>query len=431
MIYLDVSQKLFNEIARKIRRTLDLETIWQQTVTNLGHAFKVSRCLLLIPAKEENYWDVKAEFCQFPYLSMLGFRLDCSQQFFLQQALLYKHSILFDYLENHPFQIKSTLLIATFEQQEANSIIWLQQCDRHRDWQETELELIEELADQAGTAIFHATIYQKLEQANIKALEASRLKSEFLASTSHELRTPLNGIIGSLKLILDGMADDEQEQQEFLEQAYKSAIYLLDLINDILDIAKIEADKVEFEITSICLQDICEDIYKFAYPQAVTKNLDFSIKIPPTYDKILVYADYQRLLQVMLNLVNNALKFTNEGKIDITIEVISKNFKRQGKEFLGIAKIIIADTGIGVALDKQEKLFEKFYQVDGSRTKTYGGTGLGLAISKRLIEAMGCKISFYSMGEGLGSTVTISIPLTQLPILKSTVGNSAENIVNG
>ena len=153
--------------------------------------------------------------------------------------------------------------------------------------------------------------------------------------------------------------------------------------------------------------------------QAVKKNLAFKVKLPPTYDKILLYADYQRLLQVMLNLVSNALKFTPKGQVEITAEIVPKKFNYNGMDFPGIVKINVADTGIGVSLDKQEKLFEKFYQVDGSRTKTYGGTGLGLVISKRLVEAMGGKISFYSMGEGLGSTVTLTIPLNQLPVLKS------------
>jgi len=311
------------------------------------------------------------------------------------------------------------LLVPTFYQQEFNSIICLHQCDHQRQWNESELELVQELGDQVGTAIAQGTIYQKLEQANAEAKEASRLKSEFLASTSHELRTPLNGILGFLKLVLDDMADDIEEEREFIDQAYHSALHLLNLINDILDIAKIEAGKLEFNLDSISLNSICEEIYKFAHNQAQKKNIYFKINLPSTYDEILLQADYQRLLQVMLNLVGNSLKFTHEGGIEITAEIISKKFSVLDVSVPGMVKINVADTGIGVSLDKQEKLFETFYQVDGSRTKAYGGTGLGLAISKRLIEAMGGKISFYSMGESLGSTVTLTVPLSQLPILKT------------
>jgi signal transduction histidine kinase len=416
----DPYHKLLTQIARQIRRTLDLETIWQQTVASLGEDLKVSRCLLLASAAhEEQALDVKAEYCQFPYRSMLGMRFQVEEESYLKQAMSCSEPLALEQLAEDEFERKSILVVSTFYQQQFNGMICLQQCDRHRDWIPAEIELIQELADQIGTAIAHATIYKQLEQANLEAEEASRLKSEFLASTSHELRTPLNGIIGFLKLILDGMADDVEEQQEFLEQAYNSALHLLNLINDILDIAKIEAGKIEFNFIPIDLKEICQDVYKFTSNQAEKKHLDLQINLPATYDQILVYADYQRLLQIMLNLVGNALKFTHQGTIEIKAEIVPKKNSLNSLDLPGMVKISVADTGIGVSLDKQEKLFSKFYQVDGSRTKAYGGTGLGLAISKRLIEAMGGKISFYSMGEGLGSTVTFTIPLSQLPVLKT------------
>lgn len=417
----DPYQQLLTNIARKIRGTLNLETIWQQTVESIGTALQVDRCWLLIPTKQEQQLDVKAEYCNSMYPPLLGRRFDVKtkEYEYLQRAKFARQPL--SDIQDIPdsFQCRSVLFVATFYQQEFNGLICLHQCDRHRHWNQAEIELVQELADQVGTAIAHATIYHKLEKATIEAEEASRLKSEFLASTSHELRTPLNGILGFLKLVLDGMADDEEEKQEFIEQAYNSALHLLNLINDILDIAKIEAGKLEFQFNPISLNEICEDVYKFAYSQAEKKNIKFKINLPPTYDEILLYADYQRLLQVMLNLVGNALKFTHEGEIEITAEIITKKVNIDEKILPGVVRISVADTGIGVSLEKQEKLFEKFYQVDGSRTKTYGGTGLGLAISKRLIDAMNGKISFYSMGEYLGSTVTITIPLIQLPILKT------------
>jgi signal transduction histidine kinase len=410
----DPYQKLLTQIAQKIRRTLDLETIWQQTVDTLGQALQVNRCLLLDQGDEPYELIVKAEYCLPLYHSMLGKRLSAQTEPYLQQAMFCRFPLAVEQIVRDEFQTKSILVVSTFYQKERNGIICLQQCDRHRYWSQAEIELVQELADQVGTAIAHATIYQRLEKAILEAEEASRLKSEFLASTSHELRTPLNGILGFLKLILDGMADDEEEQREFLEQAYNSALHLLNLINDILDIAKIEAGKIEFNFQTISLNKICREISKFAEAESQRKNLDFIITIPENYDEIILYADYQRLLQVMLNLVGNALKFTHEGGIEVIAEVICKEVTRHNLTFPGIVKISVVDTGIGVALDKQDKLFDKFYQVDGSRTKAYGGTGLGLAISKKLVEAMGGKISFYSMGEGLGSTVTFTVPLCQL-----------------
>ncbi len=212
------------------------------------------------------------------------------------------------------------------------------------------------------------------------------------------------------------MADDAQEQQEFLEEAHKSALHLLNLINDILDIAKIEAGKMDLEFGAVELDELFQAIDNFTLPQAQRKNLSFRSKLPSTLTPILVYGNYQRLLQVLLNLVSNALKFTHEGSIVVNAEIVKKKVQYHEQEFPGIVKVSVTDTGIGVSLDKQAKLFEKFVQVDGSHSKAYGGTGLGLAISRKLVQAMGGQVEFYSMGEGLGSTVTFTLPHEQMPV---------------
>ena len=417
----DPYQKLLTNIARNIRRTLDLENIWQQTVNSIGAALGVDRCLLMAPSGDgDDFLDVKAEFRKDSVASFLGRRLAISDYVCLQEVVSSRQPFVsHGNISTHQDDLKSMLVVGTFYKKQLNGVISLHQCDRTRYWNQAELELVKELADQVGTAIAHATIYKKLEEASIEAEEASRLKSEFLATTSHELRTPLNGILGFLQLVLDDMTDSKEEEIEFIAQAYSSAKHLLNLINDILDIAKIEANKIEFKMTSVSFNEICKDVTKFAQSQAEKKHLDFNINLPSTYDPILVYCDYQRLLQVMFNLVGNAFKFTQVGAISIDAEIIVQPIIYKGKKLPGFLKIIVADTGIGVSLEKQEKLFEKFYQVDGTRTKTYGGTGLGLAISQRLIEAMGGKISFYSMGEDLGSTITLTVPLSQLPVIRN------------
>ena len=215
------------------------------------------------------------------------------------------------------------------------------------------------------------------------------------------------------------MADDPEEQHEFIEEAYKSSIHLLNLINDILDIAKIEAGKMDLELTEVELDDLFQNVDNLIRNQAEQKGLNLQFKLPATMTPVILYGNYQRLLQVILNLVGNGIKFTQEGGIVISAEVNNKKVESQGIELPGMVKISVADTGIGVSLEKQNKLFENFYQVDGSRTKSYGGTGLGLAISQKLVEAMGGTISFYSMGDGLGSTVTFTVPLTHLPVIKT------------
>lgn len=412
-------QKLLTQISRKIRSSLDLETIWQQTVTSLGEALLVDRCLILAYYADQQELAVEAEYCQPQFDSMLGRKIDCQSEFYLQQALNSRKAIAIDRLVTDPDQQKSVLVVSVVYNEQNYALICLQQCDRYRNWTTTEIELVQELAEQVGTAIAHAKIYYELEQASIRAEEANRLKSDFLANTSHELRTPLNGIIGFLKLLLEGMADNQEEQQEFLQEAYKSSIHLLNLINDILDIAKIEAGKMDLELTDVELDELLQDVDNLIRTQAEQKKLSFKIKQPPTLTPVSVFGNYQRLLQVILNLVGNGIKFTHEGGIVIRAEVIKKDLTCHQREFPGMVKISVVDTGIGVSLAKQDKLFENFFQVDGSRTKSYGGTGLGLAISQKLVEAMGGTISFYSMGEGLGSTVTFTVPIAHLPVMQT------------
>lgn len=463
----DRYQKLLTQIAWNIRRTLDLETIWQQTVTGLGKALGVSRCVICPYEKDQTAVKVVAEFCQDSAPTMLGQTLQIAEEAHFRQALTLLEPILLEQNSHatHVFneaysgqeahvlgncttaQVlegpqQSVLLVATCYQDQPNGLICLYQCDRPRMWSEAEIELVRELADQVGTAIAHATLFaasqalatqlqrvnedlvqkhRELEEASQQAEEASRLKSEFLANTSHELRTPLNGMIGFLKLVMDDMVDDPEEQYEFIEEAYDCAIHLMQLINDILDIARIEAGKMQLELSPVNLNELLSAVENFSLRQiqAQQKNLSFEINLPPTYDQIIVEGNYQRLLQVMLNLVGNAIKFTHEGGITISAEVVKKKVIVQNNERPGMVKIRVADTGIGVSLDKQDKLFQSFSQVDGSRTRQYGGTGLGLAISQRLVEAMGGVVNFYSLGEGLGSTVTFDVPLFQEPIMST------------
>ena len=412
-------QKLLDSVVRKIRRSLDLETIYQQTVNNIGSTFAASRCLILNNHKNITKLSVEAEYCADKYSSIAQYQINWHNEAHLQQALESDRPLAVDFMAGDVLNRKSSLVVSTNYNNEDNILICLQQCDRHRHWTTAEMEMLKEIAEQVEAAISLAKLYREVEQASIQAEEANRLKSDFLANTSHELRTPLNGIIGFLKLLLEGMADNAEEQQEFIEEAYKSSIHLLNLINDILDIAKIEAGKMELELTEVELNDLFQNVDNLIRNQAEQKGLNLQFKYPPTMTPVILYGNYQRLLQVMLNLVGNGIKFTQEGGIVISAEVNNKKIESQGIELPGTVKISVADTGIGVSLEKQNKLFENFYQVDGSRTKSYGGTGLGLAISQKLIEAMGGTISFYSMGDGLGSTVTFTVPLTHLPVIKT------------
>lgn len=435
----DRYQKLQTQIAWNIRRTLNLPTIWQQTVAGLGKALDVSGCAVCPYEHQAAAVNVVAEYCQEAVPSLLGQEFQVASTSYLKRAIETLKPVSVQTTSTlATVEPQSLLVVATCYQDQPNGLIILHQCDRPRVWTDAEIEFMQELADQVGTAIAHATLvadsqslaaelqrvnksllqkHQELEEARQQAEDASRLKSEFLAKTSHELRTPLNGMIGFLKLIKEGMADDPVEQAEFIDEAYRSAIHLLDIINDILDIAKIEAGTLEIEMSPVKLAELLHDVEGFTRSQVHQKQLGFEIQSPPTDDEIILHGNYKRLLQVMLNLVGNAIKFTHEGGITISVEMIKKKVTVQNQEFPGMVKVRVADTGIGVSLDMQDRLFQSFSQVDGSRTRQYEGTGLGLAISQKLVEAMGGEVNFYSLGEGLGSTVTFTVPLFQEPIM--------------
>ncbi|MBP0017518.1 MAG: PAS domain-containing protein [Cyanobacteria bacterium SBLK] len=408
-------QDLLSQISRTLRITLDAKTIWKQTVDKLGRELRVSRVLAIACDPDTQTLKVETEYCQHPFKSLLGERLNIRREPYLQQALETDEPIAIEYLEKAPFEQKSVLVVSAFYQNQRSALICLQQCDRYRHWNDVEIELIRELADLLGIAIAHAKLYKQAKQASEEAAEASRLKSEFLAGTSHELRTPLNGIINFLKFVLDDMADDPEEEREFVEQAHKSALHLLELINDVLDLARIEAGKMEMDFEKVILDEIFVDLEKKMRPLAETQGLSFEIQLPPTPDPILLYGSRQRLLQILLNLVGNAIKFTHEGGVTVDTDITRKKVSANGRECPGMLRVKVADTGIGVPLDKQHTLFQKFAQVSGGRTKSYGGTGLGLSISQTLVELMGGKIDFFSMGDNLGSTVTFTVPLFELP----------------
>ncbi len=242
---------------------------------------------------------------------------------------------------------------------------------------------------------------RNLEMARSEAEEANRLKTEFLANTSHEVRTPLNGIIGYLQLVLNGLCDSREEEMEFLEGATESAKHLLALINDVLDIAKIEAGKLRIEPEPVNVASVLADIHSLMRVQADQKQLE--LVFHPTDEELTAWCDEERLKQVLVNLLGNAIKFTPEGgRVTVSAECL---------EAEGAIRINVEDTGIGIPREKIGRVFDKFVQGDGSTTRQQGGTGLGLTISQHLVELMGGALGGESAGEGQGSTFFFTIPL--------------------
>ena len=225
-----------------------------------------------------------------------------------------------------------------------------------------------------------------------RAQEATQLKSEFLANMSHEIRTPMNGILGMTRLARE--ANSRVEQDEYLSDLNTSAESLLTLLNDILDLSKIEAGRMELNPTSVVIVDVVREATQLLRHTATQKGIELRYTVTPELFRP-VAADPVRLRQVLLNLVGNALKFTERGSVAVTAQVDRED------EATIYARFAVCDTGPGIAPDKQKIIFEAFRQADGSTTRKYGGTGLGLAISARLVELMDGKIWVEStLGEG-------------------------------
>lgn len=405
----ETSQKLLLEIGRNIRRTRDLNTIWQETVRGLRPATGASRCIICPLTSNSAILQVVAECALESVSSMLGWQIQLEAEPYLSQALATKDVVVADRLEaGSRGGRQSVLAVASRYQDQPNALISLHYCDGQGRWSDEDLEFVREVADMAGSAIAHANLDRELHSARAQAQEALILKSQFLRMINDLIRNSLNGIIGPLKLILDDLVDEPTEERAFLQDAYRSALHLYEMINDILTFTAKPAH-MQLELLPVNLNKLLRDVQRYTLVMVLNKRLYLNIQMPA--EEILVCADYWRLLQVMLHLVGNAIKFTPKGGVTISAEVFKQRAIVHDRERPGIVEVRVSDTGIGVPVEYQHRLFEPFFRVHASTTSPYQGSGLGLAISKKLVEAMGGEIHFYSMGEGLGSTVSFTVPL--------------------
>ncbi len=260
------------------------------------------------------------------------------------------------------------------------------------------VNLLQTFATQSVLAIENARLFREIEEKGRQLETASKHKSQFLANMSHELRTPLNAILGYTELILDNIYGDVSAKvRDVLTRLEKSGRHLLGLINDVLDLSKIEAGQLTLALADYSMKEIVQTVFTGVESLAAEKRLALKVALPP--DLPLGHGDERRITQVLLNLVGNAIKFTEVGEVRVEVSTAD-----------GAFRVAVSDTGPGIAPADQEKIFQEFQQVDSSSTRKKGGTGLGLSIAKRIIEMHGGRI-WVESSLGKGSTFCFTLPV--------------------
>jgi signal transduction histidine kinase/HAMP domain-containing protein len=260
------------------------------------------------------------------------------------------------------------------------------------------IELMQSFASQSALAIQNARLFQEIEEKSRQLEVASQHKSQFLANMSHELRTPLNAVLGYAELMQDGLYGElAPETKEVLVRIQANGNHLLGLINDVLDLSKIEAGQLALSIDDYSVANVVQTVVSATESLAAAKNLP--LKVDMSDDLPIGQGDERRIIQVLLNLVGNAIKFTDAGEVRIAVTKVN-----------GVFAVAIADTGPGIPDPERGRIFQEFHQVDSSVTKKKGGTGLGLAIAKRIVELHGGRL-WVESELGKGSTFHLELPI--------------------
>lgn len=428
-------EKLLREIGQRIRKSLDLQTIFETACQEIRAVLQADRVGIFrfYPSSKLNKGEFVAESVITELGSVIGIPVqdNCfgenSAPLYTQGQYLVADDILDDRLPTcyadilQQFSVRACMVFPLLCGEQLWGLLCVHQCKTARHWQQSEIDFIQQLANQIAIAIQQANLYEQLQQelierqqaqqqlternqqlaiSNENLASATRLKDEFLANMSHEIRTPMNAIIGMTHLALETALTPKQ--QNYLAKIDKSAHVLLQIINDILDFSKIEAGKLTLECVTFSLDEVLINLADATHFRAVNKGLELLFDISPNVPSHLC-GDPLRLGQVLLNLVSNAIKFTSRGYVQVSLSAITP------LEHTTTLQFTVQDTGIGLSPQQKDQLFQAFTQGDASTTRQYGGTGLGLAITKKLVSLMQGDIGVDSI-PGKGSTFWFTIP---------------------
>jgi len=415
-------EQLLNQISQSLNSSLDPDYILQQIVARTGECFGVDRVTIF--SLDSEFVEVLTEWrANDQITSVKNFKLPLSAlpENLVPNSETSWHRVLhaprFSEMvraPNYQDQVRATqtlsvLRVPIFIREQLFGGLVLQMTTAYRTFTEDEIYLLQRIAEQTAIALYNAQSYEnleqivqerthQLEQEKLLSEAANRAKSEFLTHMSHELRTPLTGILGFSSLLLKQVFGPLNEKQlQYVNGISSCGQHLLELINDLLDLSKIEAGKEELVFESVVIQEVCEACISMIRELASDRGLQLSMAIAP--DLTVCTADKRRLKQILFNLLSNAVKFTNTGSV--RLEVL------QRESFVEFAVI---DTGIGISVANQTKLFQSFQQLDGGLDRRYEGTGLGLALARKLAQLHQGDIVVASE-LGKGSCFTLRLPL--------------------